>query len=105
MSGGEEMTSQRRGGAGGNQTGHGRETAAETDTENVMHLPLNKLRDSSMTSGAGKTASVGKTTKNRILVSLKEGMMTLTAPLLKKRSPTLDCRGRSRRIRTHSGGW
>lgn len=84
MSGGEETASQRRGGAGGNQTDRGRETVAGTDTENGMHLLPNKPRDSSTMSGAGKTVSGVKKTQKRIL----ETQMTL---LLRKRSPTLNC--------------
>lgn len=93
MSGGEETSSQRRDGAGGNQTDRGRETGAETDTENGVHLPPNKQRDSSTMSGAGKTASGVKKTKNMILESLKEGAMTQMLLLLIKRSPTLNCQG------------
>lgn len=86
MSGGEETSSQRRGGAGGNQTDHGKETAVETDTENEMRLPPSKLRGSSMMSGAGKTVSGVKKTRNRILKAQ-------VTPLLIKRNPTLDCQG------------
>lgn len=93
MSGGEETTHQRRGGAGGNPTDHGRETAVETDTEIEMHLPPSKLKDSSTTSAAGKTASGVKKTKNRILDSLKEGVTTQMPLPLRKRSPTLNCQG------------
>lgn len=86
MRGGEETASRRRGGAGGNQTDRGRETVAETDAENVMRSLRNKLRDSSTMSGVGKTVSGVKKPKNRILVA----RMNL---LLKKRNPTLNCRG------------
>lgn len=86
MSGGEETAIQRRGGAGGNQTDRGRETVAETDIENEMHLPPKKLRDSSMMSGAGKTVSGVKKPKKRILD-------TRMTHLSRKRNQTLDCRG------------
>lgn len=86
MSGGEETASRRRGGAGGNQTDRGRETVAEKDTESGMHSLPNKLRDSSTMSAAGKTVSGVKKPKNRILVARRN-------LLLKKRNPTLNCRG------------
>lgn len=86
MRGGGETASRRRGGAGGNRTDRGRETVAETDAENVTHSLPNKLRDSSTTSGAGKTVSGVKKPKNRILGA----RMNL---LLKKRNPTLNCQG------------
>lgn len=91
MNGGEETTSQRRGGAGGNQTDRGRETV--TDTESEAHSPLNKLRDSSMMSGAGKTVSGAKKTKSRNLGSREEGATAQVPRLLKRRNPTLNCRG------------
>lgn len=86
MSEEEEMVSQRKGAVGGNQTDHGRETMAGTDTGNEMHLPPKKLRDGSMMSGGGKIAIAVKKTKKRIL----EAQMSL---LLRKRSQTLNCRG------------
>lgn len=93
MSGGEEMNSQRRGGAGGNQTGRGRGTEAKTGTENEARLPPNKLRDSSTMSGAGKTVSGVKKTKSGILNHLKETVKTPMPLLLIKRSPTLNSQG------------
>lgn len=53
----EEMTNQRRDGAGGNQTGHGRETVAERDIGNATRLHPSKLSDSSMMSAVGKIVS------------------------------------------------
>lgn len=90
-SGGEEMTSQRRGGAGGSQTDPqtdpGRESVVEeTDTGNGRRSPPSKLRGSSTTSGAGKTASSAKRTRSRRL----EIQMSL---LPRRRNPTLNCRG------------
>lgn len=105
MSGGGETTSQRRGGAGGKQTDHGRETVAETDTENERRSPPNKLSDSSTMSGAGKTTSGVKRTKNIILDSPREGGMTKMLLLLRRRCPTLNCQGHSQKIPTHSEGW
>lgn len=95
MSGGEGTTSQRRGEAGGRLTDHGRETEteAETDTENETHSPPSKPRDSSTTSDAGKTVSGARKTKNRILGDLKTGVMMQMPLPLRKRNPTLNCRG------------
>lgn len=104
MSGGEEMTSQRRGGAGGKQTDHETETGTETETEvetdneNETHYPPSKLRDSSMMSGAGKTVRGVKKTKKRIL----NPQMPLP---LRKRNPALNCQGHLQKIQTHSGAW
>ena len=90
MSGGEETTSQRRGGVDGNQTD--RET--ETDTEKEKHWPHNKPRDSSMMNDAGKTASGARKTRSRTLAGLKKETMAQMLLLQRKRCPTLDCRGR-----------
>ena len=91
MSEGEETTSQRRGGAGGNQTDHGKETVAGTDIEIERHLPPSKLRGSSTMSGAGKTDSGAKKTRSR---TSDKGATKQMTPLLRKRSPTLNCRER-----------
>lgn len=92
-SGGDETTSQRRGGAGGNQTDLGRETAAENDTESETPSPPNKLRGSSTMNGAGKIVRGAKKPKTRISGGLAEGP-TKTRPLLwTRRNPTSNCRG------------
>lgn len=103
MSGEEETTNQRRGGAGGNQTGHGRGTVEERGIGNEMHSRPNKPSGSSTMSGAGKIVSGVKKTKNIILDNLKEGAMTRMILLLIRRSQTLDFQGRSQKTPTHSG--
>ena len=105
MSGEEEMTSQRRGGAGGSQTDLRRESMAERDTGNEARLPPSKLRDGSTMSGAGKTIRGAETTKSLILESLKKRVTTQMLLLLIKRNPTLDCQAHSQKIQTHSEEW
>lgn len=105
MSRGEGMTSQRRGGAGGNRTDRAREIVGETDAENEMHLLLNKRSDSNMMSGAGKTVNGVRKTMKIILDSQKAGEMKLLHLLLKRRSPILNCQGHSPKIPILSEGW
>lgn len=103
-SGEEETTGQRKGGAGGNQTDLRRQSVVERDTGNEALLHPNKLRDVSTMSGAEKTVRGVKKTKSKILDRPKKGV-TQTSLQLRKRSPTLDCRAHSQKIRTHSAEW
>lgn len=105
MSGEEEMTSQRRGGAGGSQTDLRRESAVERDTGNEARLPPSKLRDGSTMSAAGKTIRGATKTKSKISESPKERVTTQMLLPLIKRSPTLNCPAHSQKIQTHSGEW
>lgn len=100
----EEMTSQKRGGAGGNPTDRVRETVVRTGAETETRSPLNKLSGSSTTSGAGKTTSNENKARNTLLESWEKGATIQMPLLLRRRSRTLNCLGRSRKIPTHSGG-
>lgn len=105
MSGGGGTSSQMSDGAGGKQTGHRTEIAVKNGIVNETYLPLNKLNDSNTTRDAGKIVSGKRKTRNKILDGLKERAVTQEVLLQRKRSPTLNCQGRSRKIPTRSEGW
>lgn len=105
MSGGGGTSSQMIDGAGGKQTGHMTEIVVKNGIVNKTCLPLNKLNDGNTTKDAGKIGSGKRKTRNKILDGLKERAVTQKVLMQTKRSPTLNCQGRSRKIPTRSEGW